>query len=239
MNVSGVLEFLLQIQTSSMLGKGEKEMSTKNVVMDKMPTPMNEAGKTKIRTMVQTAMLAGIAILLMLFEIPLWFAPSFYEIDLSEVPVLIGAFAMGPAAGVIIELLKILLNFIVNGTVTAGVGELGNFCIGCAYILPAAVLYNRRKTRETAVLGMVTGTILMTIAGCILNAYVLLPAYAAAFQMPIDGLVSMGSAVNPGITSLTTFVLLAVAPFNLLKGLLVSLVTFLLYKKIKILFKTN
>ena len=103
--MSGVLEFLLQIKASNVLGKGEKEMSTKNVVMDKIPTPMNEAGKTKIRTMVQTAMLAGIAILLMLFEIPLWFAPSFYEIDLSEVPVLIGAFSMGPAAGVVIELL--------------------------------------------------------------------------------------------------------------------------------------
>lgn len=222
-----------------MLGKGEKEMSTKNVVMDKIPTPMNEAGKTKIRTMVQTAMLAGIAILLMLFEIPVWFAPSFYEIDLSEVPVLIGAFSMGPAAGVVIELLKILLNFIVNGTVTAGIGEISNVCIGCAYILPAAILYNRRKTRNTAVFGMVTGTILMTITGCVLNAYVLLPAYATAFQMPIEGLISMGSAVNPGITSLTTFVLLAVAPFNLLKGFLVSIVTFLLYKKIKILFKKN
>ncbi len=237
--MSGVLEFLLQIKASNVLGKGEKEMSTKNVVMDKIPTPMNEAGKTKIRTMVQTAMLAGIAILLMLFEIPLWFAPSFYEIDLSEVPVLIGAFSMGPAAGVVIELLKILLNFIVNGTVTAGLGELSNFFIGCAYILPAAILYNRRKTRNTAVFGMVTGTILMTITGCVLNAYVLLPAYATAFQMPIEGLISMGSAVNPGITSLTTFVLLAVAPFNLLKGFLVSIVTFLLYKKIKILFKTN
>ncbi len=234
--MSGVLEFLLQIKASNVLGKGEKEMSTKNVVMDKIPTPMNEAGKTKIRTMVQTAMLAGIAILLMLFEIPLWFAPSFYEIDLSEVPVLIGAFSMGPAAGVVIELLKILLNFIVNGTVTAGLGEIS---IGCAYILPAAILYNRRKTRNTAVFGMVTGTILMTITGCVLNAYVLLPAYATAFQMPIEGLISMGSAVNPGITSLTTFVLLAVAPFNLLKGFLVSIVTFLLYKKIKILFKTN
>ena len=184
---------------------------------------------TKVRMMAQMGMLSAIAVVLMLFEIPLPFAPSFYEIDFSEVPVLIGCFTMGPLAGAIIELLKILLNFAINGTATAGVGEVANFLIGCAFVIPAAVIYKKKRTRTGAIIGMVTGTLFMTFIGCFLNAFVLLPTYAKAFGMPIDALVGMGTAVNSHITSLTTFVIFAVAPFNLLKGFLVSLIVFLIY----------
>ncbi|QDW73369.1 ECF transporter S component [Lachnospiraceae bacterium KGMB03038] len=192
----------------------------------------NTKAKVNVRKMAQVAMLSAIAVVLMLFEIPLPFAPSFYEIDFSEVPVLVGCFAMGPLAGVAIELLKILLNLVINGSATAGVGEMANFLIGCALVLPAAVIYKRMHTRKGAIVGMAAGTVFMTAVGCFLNAFVLLPAYAAAFGMPISGLVEMGTAVNSGITDLTTFVLFAVAPFNLLKGVLVSLIVFIIYKKI-------
>ena len=192
----------------------------------------NTKAKVNVRKMAQVAMLSAIAVVLMLFEIPLPFAPSFYEIDFSEVPVLVGCFAMGPLAGVAIELLKILLNLVINGSATAGVGEMANFLIGCALVLPAAVIYKRMHTRKCAIVGMAAGTVFMTAVGCFLNAFVLLPAYAAAFGMPISGLVEMGTAVNSGITDLTTFVLFAVAPFNLLKGVLVSLIVFIIYKKI-------
>lgn len=192
---------------------------------------------TKVRKMVQISMLSGISLILMLFEIPLWFAPGFYEIDLSEVAVLIGAFAMGPAAGVLIEAVKILLNLLVNGTVTAGVGELANFLIGCSFVIPAAVIYKKKKSRKGALIGMAAGTAAMTVFGCLMNAYVLLPAYSAAFGMPMEALVGMGSALNRWITNLPTFVMWAVAPFNLLKGALVSGVTLLLYKKIRPILK--
>ena len=192
----------------------------------------NTKAKVNVRKMAQVAMLSAIAVVLILFEIPLPFAPSFYEIDFSEVPVLVGCFAMGPLAGVAIELLKILLNLVINGSATAGVGEMANFLIGCALVLPAAVIYKRMHTRKGAIVGMAAGTVFMTAVGCFLNAFVLLPAYAAAFGMPISGLVEMGTAVNSGITDLTTFVLFAVAPFNLLKGVLVSLIVFIIYKKI-------
>lgn len=192
----------------------------------------NTKAKVNVRKMAQVAMLSAIAVVLMLFEIPLPFAPSFYEIDFSEVPVLVGCFAMGPLAGVAIELLKILLNLVINGSATAGVGEMANFLIGCALVLPAAVIYKRMHTRKGAIVGMAAGTVFMTAVGCFLNTFVLLPAYAAAFGMPISGLVEMGTAVNSGITDLTTFVLFAVAPFNLLKGVLVSLIVFIIYKKI-------
>lgn len=200
---------------------------------------VNAGSRSKVRTMAQVGMLSAIAVVLMLFEVPLPFAPAFYEIDFSEVPVLVGCFAMGPAAGVAIEFLKILLNFAINGTATAGVGEIANFLIGCSLVVPAALIYKFKKTRTGAIVGMAAGTVFMTAVGCLLNAFVLLPTYAAAFGMPIDGLVQMGTAVNSAIDSLTTFVLFAVAPFNLLKGVLVSLIVFLIYKKISPVFKMN
>ena len=123
-----------------------------------------------IRTMVQVGMLSAIATVLMLFEIPLPFAPSFYEIDFSEVPVLIGCFTMGPLAGVAIEMVKILLNFLINGTVTAGVGEIANFLIGCALCVPAGLIYKRQGTRKGALIGMAVGTGMMVIVGCVINA---------------------------------------------------------------------
>lgn len=193
--------------------------------------------KVGIYTIVQIGMLSAIAIVLMLFEIPLPFAPSFYEIDFSEVPVMVGCFVMGPLAGAMIELVKILLNLVINGTQTAGVGEAANFVIGCALCVPAGMIYRRKHTRKGAIIGMAVGTVIMTILGCFINGFILLPAYGAAFGMPVDALVGMGTAVNPHITSLTTFVLFAVAPFNLLKGILVSLIVLLIYKKISPIFK--
>lgn len=206
-----------------------------------MSTQSNTVTRTQarisVRTTVKIGMLAAISVVLMLFEIPLPFAPSFYEIDFSEVPVLIGAFAMGPVAGAAIELVKILLNLVITGTDTAGVGELANFIIGCSLCLPAAIIYKRKKTRKGAMIGMVAGTALMVGIGCLINAYVMLPAYSAAFNLPIDALVQMGTAINPNITNLNTFVIFAVAPFNLLKAVLVSLIVLLIYKKISPIFK--
>lgn len=191
----------------------------------------------RIRNMVQIGMLAAVAAVLMLFEFPLWFAPSFYQLDFSEVAVLIGAFSMGPAAGVVIEALKILLNFLINGTITAGVGELANFIIGCGLIVPAALIYKRHKTKKNAMLGMAVGTVAMTVVGSLINYFVLLPVYSAALPLPMDALIGMGTKINPAIDGLWTFVLFAVAPFNLLKGVLVSLLTLLLYKHISPLLK--
>lgn len=196
--------------------------------------------RMNVRNMVQIAMLGAVATLLMIFEIPLWFAPSFYEMDLSEVAVLIGTFSMGPLAGAIIELIKVLLNLVINGTITAGIGELANFLIGCSFVVPAGIIYQKQRTKKGAVLGLVVGTLLMVVVGSILNAFVLLPAYAVAFAMPdITPLVQMGNKVNPAITNLSTFVLFAVVPFNLLKGIVVSLITMVLYKKVSVVLKLH
>lgn len=197
------------------------------------------AGRSNLRTMVQVGMLGAVSVVLMMFEIPLWFAPPFYKIDLSEIPVLIGTFAMGPVSGMFIELIKIVLHLLFKGSSTAGVGDFANFLIGCSMVVPAGIIYKVKKTRGGAVLGMIVGTLFMAFIGCFLNAFVLLPAYGKAFGMPIETLIGMGTAVNPAINGLFTFVVLAVAPFNLLKGLIVGVITFLLYKHVSPILKGN
>ena len=143
----------------------------------------NKAGKSlNIRKVALVGMLSAVAAVLMYFEFPLPFiAPPFYELDFSEVPVLIGTFALGPVSGMVIELVKILVKLIIKGTSTAFVGEVANFAVGCALVLPAGIIYHFKRTRKGAVLGMIAGTLTMTLAGMLLNAFVLLPMYAAAF----------------------------------------------------------
>lgn len=192
-----------------------------------------------VRNVVQIGMLSAIAIILMQFEVPLPFAPPFYKIDFSEIPVLVGCFVMGPLAGAVVELIKVILNMVISGTTTGGVGDIANFLIGCAMCIPAGMIYKKYHTKKSALVGMTVGTIFMTAIGCLLNAYVLLPVYAKVFELPMDALIEMGTAVNPSITGVSTFVILAVAPFNLLKGVLVSLIVFLTYKKISPIFKMN
>ena len=127
----------------------------------------------------------------------------------------------------------------INGTATAFVGEIGNYIIGCSFIIPAAVIYKKKKSKKNALIAMIVGTLTMAVFGCFLNAYVLLPTYAAAFGMPIDAIIGMGSAINPSITNIMTFVVIAVAPFNIIKGIVVSLITMLIYKHISPILKGN
>ncbi|MEG2597012.1 MAG: ECF transporter S component [Oscillospiraceae bacterium] len=184
-----------------------------------------------IKTITKIGLLGAISFVLMYFDIPLWFAPSFYKIDFSEVAVLMGAFALGPVPGVMIELIKIVLYLLLKGSSTGGIGDISNFIIGCAFVVPAAMVYRRHKSFRSALWGMGAGTACMTVLGSLLNAFVLLPVYAKAFGWPLQNLIDMGTALNGNITGLGTFVLFAVVPFNLLKGVLVSLLTILLYKK--------
>lgn len=191
-----------------------------------------QTGKMALKTITKVAVLSAISVIVMLFEIPLPFAPGFYKVDLSEVVVMIGALAMGVVPGIFIELIKVLLNLLINGTITAGVGELANFVIGCSYIVPAALIYRHRKTLKTAIVGMSVGTVSITIVGALMNLFVLLPAYSALAGMPLDTLVGMGTAVNPAITNVATLVLFATVPFNLLKGVVSSVLVLLLYKRL-------
>ncbi|HHX56167.1 MAG TPA: ECF transporter S component [Clostridiales bacterium] len=188
--------------------------------------------KLNAKSMAQIGMLSAIAGVLMLFEMPLWFAPFFYQMDISEVPVLIGGFALGPIAAILIELIKNLLKLVISSTKTGGVGEISNFIIGCSFVVPSAIYYHRNKTKKGAFVSLIIGTISLTVVGSILNAYILLPVYSKAYGISLENLILKGTEVNSGITDLKTFIMLAVAPFNLLKGLIASFITFVLYKHI-------
>lgn len=179
------------------------------------------------------AMFGALAMILHLFDFPVAFlAPGFYKLDFSEIPVMIGAFYLGPVGGVVIELVKILLKLVVKGTSTAFVGDLANFVIGCSFVVPAAIIYHLKKSKHMAIAALVAGTLTMTVFGSAFNAWYLIPAFSNLYGMPLDAIVGMGTAINPGITSVATLALFAVAPLNLLKGVLISVPTMVLYKRI-------
>lgn len=193
--------------------------------------------KKNTRYITQIAAMSAVAGVLMMFEVPLWFAPGFYKMDLSDLPALIGGFAMGPLAGMLIELFKVIISIVLGGTSTFFVGETSNFIIGCSFVVPASIVYKLMRSRKGAYTGMLIGTVVLASVGSAMNAFVLIPAYVNILGLPMEQIVAMGTAVNPAITSLSTLVLFAVVPFNLLKGVLVSLITALIYKKIRILIK--
>lgn len=196
----------------------------------------------KILTARKTAMIgmfSAIAGVLMTIELPVPFAPPFYGIDASELPVLICGFAFGPVAGVLTEFVKIIVKLLFKPTSTAFVGELANFCVGCSMILPATIIYHIKKKKLTAIVGSAIGTLCMTIFGTFFNAVYLLPTFAVMYGMPMEALIEMGTKINANITDVITFVAFCVAPLNLLKGTSVSVLTFLLYKPLSPILKAS
>lgn len=195
---------------------------------------MKQKGLLSVKNLVLMGMFGGLAAVLMLFDLPLPFvAPAFYKLDISEVPVLVGTFALGPIAGVVIEMVKIMVNLVIKPTTTGFVGEFANFCIGCALILPAGWMYRLKKTKKEALMGMAAGTVVMTVVGVILNVYVMLPFYS--HLMPLDNIIAAGAVINPAVSNVWTFAIVCVGPFNLIKGILVSMITLLVYKRISII----
>lgn len=176
---------------------------------------------------------AAIAAVLHMLDFPLLFlAPEFYKLDFSEVPVLLCGFFLGPSATVTCEGVKILLKLLLKGTSTAFVGDFANFVVGCTLVLPATTIYHIHKSRRSAIWGLVTGTLAMTVFGTAFNAVYLLPKFAQLYGIPLDAIIAMGGAVNDAVNNVSTFVIICVAPLNLIKGTAVSLLTMLLYKHV-------
>lgn len=195
---------------------------------------MKQSKLWNVKNVVLMGMFGALAAVLMVFEIPLPFiAPSFYGLDLSEIPVLVGTFSLGPLAGVVIELVKVLVKLLIKPTSTGFVGELANFCFGCAMILPAGWIYKLNKTKKGAITGMIVGTVSFVIVGIIGNALVMLPFYSNF--MPLETIIAAGAVINPAVSNVWTFVILCVGPFNLIKGSVVSLITALVYKRISVI----
>ena len=170
------------------------------------------------------------------FSIPV-IAPEFYKLDFSELPAMIAGFAFEPVAGVLVEFIKELVKLVLKGTSTAFVGDLANFLIGCMLVLPASVVYMFHKSRKSAILGCIGGTVVMTVFGTWFNAFYLLPAFSKLFGLPLDAILGMGSAINPAVKDLTSFVILMVAPINIIKGVGISVLNMLIYKKVSPIIK--
>jgi riboflavin transporter FmnP len=181
-----------------------------------------------IQAMTVTAMLAAVSSVLMFFDFPLPFFPSFVKLDFSDLPALIGAFSMGPIAGITVEFLKNLIHL--TQTQTGGIGELANFLVGGALVIPAGLIYQRDKTRRGAVIGMIVGSIAMAIVGALANYFILIPFYTAF--MPLDEIIKMCAAIIPAIDRLGKMILLSIVPFNLFKAIVVCSLTFLAYKRL-------
>ena len=186
-----------------------------------------------VRYMTVTAMLSAVAFALMFFEFSIPFlVPSFIQMDLSELPALIGAFAMGPWYGVIICLIKNLIHLLI--TTTGGVGELSNFILGAAFVLPAGLIYQRKKTKKNAVIGSVLGAVFMALLSVASNYFIVYPVYTAL--MPMEVIISMYQAIWSGADSLLKCLVVFNMPFTLAKGLIAVLISVPLYRKLRPVF---
>ena len=178
-------------------------------------------------------MCTAIAIVLYVMDFPVPFlAPPFYKLDFSEIPVLLCGFFLGPSAGVICLALKVLVKLLLTSTTTAFVGDFANFIVGCTLVLPAVILYHLHKTKRSALVGLVVGTLSMAIFGSAFNAIYLIPEFSRLFGLPLEAIIGMGAEIHASIDSVEMLALLCVAPLNLLKGAAVSVLTMLLYKHV-------
>ena len=180
------------------------------------------------RKLVMIALLAAISTLLMYLEMPLPLMPPFLKLDISAVPVMIGSFMFGPAAGVIMAGLKSTIHLL--STQTGGVGELADFLITGSFALTAGLVYRRHHDKTGAKIAAVSSIAVITIVGCLANWFILLPFYKNI--MPIDAIIAACGAVNPAVTSAAGYIWFGVLPFNLIKGTIVCILTFLLYKRL-------
>lgn len=189
--------------------------------------------RSKIKEMTLIAIMGGLgAILMVVFHTPIPFMPPFMDFDLAAIPELIGGFALGPVAAIGIILVKILLKFVLMGTSSMFTGEIQNFLLSCAYVLPAVIIYHRKKSKKSALLGMIVGTIVCSITAVFTNLYIIIPFYASLGNMTVQSIVDMCAAVNPLMKDTLTLAIFGIVPFNLIKGAASSLVTYILYKRL-------
>ena len=187
---------------------------------------------SRVQWIAKVSVLGALAFILMLFEIPLPFAPSFYKLGFDEVIVLLGGFALGPLAGAAVETLKIILNLVFQGTDTAFVGEFSNLLIGLSLVLPSAFIYKKNKTMKGAWIALMIGVVSMALMGCLANYFIALPAYSYFYKLPMEVIVGMGTAILPLVKDTFTFVLFMTLPFNIVKGVVVALLTCVVYTRV-------
>ena len=177
------------------------------------------------------AMLSAVAFILMFIEFPIpMLIPAFIKMDFSDLPALMGAFALGPVYGVIISFMKNLLHIVIKGTSTACVGELSNFILGAIFSAVAGYIYKHHKSRKTAIIGAVAGAVAMGVLSVPSNYFVVYPAYVQFYHMPLEAILGMYQAILPSADSLIKCLILFNLPFTLVKGLLDAVLCMVIYK---------
>ncbi len=182
------------------------------------------------------AILSALATVIMFFEFPLPLFPVFLKIDFSEIPALLAAFALGPWSAVMIELIKNLIHLPMSSTM--GIGEVANFLVGSIFVIPVGLIYKRMKNKGGAVIALGTGILSMAVFASLLNYFALIPLYAAVLNFPVDAVVGMGTQANENIVGIKSLIAFGILPFNLIKGVVVSLIVTLMYKKLSPLLHT-
>lgn len=185
----------------------------------------------ELNRMVKVSLLGVIGFLLMIVEFPIPLFPEFLKIDLGDLPALIGAFALGPMAGVMVELMKNLLHGIFFSK-TMFIGDFANFIIGSTLIATAGTIYKMKKTKKRALIGIAAGTLFMCVVAGITNYYIFLPLYEKVLHVPIAAMISAAKVINPRVNNLNSFIVWVTIPFNLMKGILISVITMAVYKKV-------
>ncbi len=183
--------------------------------------------------LVQIAIFSAIAAVISMIRIPVFFAPGFYRLDLSDAVVLISGFSLGPAAAFLTEFLKVFLKILLKGSASMGIADLAKLTMGLALVLPTSIIYKRNCTFKGACLSLLAGVFCTVIVAALMNYFVLLPAFEALFSISERNIIAMSQAINPLITDRLTFVLLVVCPFNLVENLVISVLVLAFIKKQK------
>ena len=183
------------------------------------------------------AILGALGAVLMLFDFPIAIAPNFYKLDLGDLPCLIGAFALGPVPALFIQIVKIIIKLLLKPTSTAFVGELAAFIISSSFCVSAAYIYQKDKSKKGAIKAMAVGSIIMALVGAIGNYLFIIPAYVNLYHIPLETIISMGNAIFSIVKDKLSFVLVCVLPFNLIKAIIVDILTLIIYKHISPIIK--
>lgn len=183
------------------------------------------------RALVFIAVLGALSSLLMAFEFPLPFAPAYMKFEISDLPALFAGFFLGPVAGALTEVIKILLKLVLVGSSTAFVGEGMNLMCALAYVMPATIFYHLHRTKRGALTALLTSSLVASVFAVLANQYLAIPMYVRLYKIPLAVILKMAAATNPFVHSLTDFLLLTILPFNLVKYTIVSFLTYMVYKK--------
>ena len=191
-----------------------------------------EPSRMKVKKIAFIGLMGAVSAVLMLLRFPIPFMPPFLSFDLSGVMEMMGGLMFGPLEALCIIVVKILLQLVMQGSMSLGTGELQNFILSSAYVLPAVLIYHRKKTKKSAIVGMTVSSIVVAVVAVITNLYLIIPFYVKLFGMSMDDIISMCSAVNPAMKDTMSLVIFGLVPFNLIKYGATSVATFIIYKRL-------